>query len=333
MGTTPEPAPAPAPAKTSELAAAAGAAKASAPDAAIDCPCESCGAPITAATTPGECQSTKAKYKIGPPAHPPIQHDNGFLQNPADPSDPKPMPTTEPTWSDRASLTWWQTKLEGAEAVQGVPYAPHNNIPDALAAYRYFLEGNGKDRTFSYERFVDSDASGKVVLKNAIRDIQLCAEKFYKKMIADNPALAHKRVSFELTGSQIGVGSGGEFPYPATENWQKAIGAHVIWMSGSVVVDPTGCDGEIPTLKMRATLHAEDRYNFNPGMADINTGTPDAENGRFEQVGYGHQYMNYATLQRDVTWKLGSPEAGTTLKVDSSRQRKPSDNRRARNRV
>ena len=30
------------------------------------------------------------------------------------------------------------------------------------------------------------------------------------------------------------------------------------------------------------TIHAEDRYNFNPGAKDIATGTPDSENGIFE---------------------------------------------------
>jgi hypothetical protein len=46
------------------------------------------------------------------------------------------------------------------------------------------------------------------------------------------------------------------------------------------------------------TLHAEDRYNSNPDAADIATGPPDAENGRFEQTGLAHQYMNRTTLGR-----------------------------------
>ncbi|WP_437296949.1 hypothetical protein [Sorangium sp. So ce426] len=278
--------------------------------------------------------STTAQYSIGAPQRPPIHHDNGFLQNPSDSNDPTPIPTTEPSVADRASLLYWQGTLEAAEAAQGVPRAPHNNIPDALAAYRHFLYGNGANRTFSYERFVANDASGAIALRNAIRDIQICIEKFYRKMVDDDPSLATRQVTFQLTGTAIAVGSDSTYPYPSTENWQKAIGAHSIWMSGTVVVEPAPCSGSgEPRLEMRATLHAEDRYNFNPNAADITTGIPDDANGRFEATGLAHQYMNYATLQRDVTWMLGHPEAGTTLRMNGTRQRSPGDNRRARNRV
>ncbi|AUX49083.1 uncharacterized protein SOCE26_106280 [Sorangium cellulosum] len=321
--------------RASRQRAIANAASSSTTDAPVGAVCACCAnAPPATPTAAGTCTSTTAQYSVGAPQRPPIHHDNGFRQNPSDSDDPTPTPTTEPNLADRASLLYWRGTLEGAEAAQGVPYVPHNDIPDALAAYRHFLDGMGTDRTFSYERFVASDSSGAVILRNAIRDIQLCAEKFYRKMLADDPSLATRRVTFALTGTSIPAGSGSLYPYPSTENWQKAIGAHVIWMSGTVVVEPAPCSGGgEPVLKMRTTLHAEDRYNFNPGAADIATGTPDAANGRFEVTGLAHQYMNYATLQRDVTWMLGRPDAGVTARQDNSRQRQPSDNRRARNRI
>ncbi len=120
-----------------------------------------------------------------------------------------------------------------------------------------------------------------------------------------------------MTGSQIAVGNSDKFPYPTTENWQKAIGGHQIWMSATVSVKP----GDSPSFSMRMTLHAEDRYNFNPGAEDIATGTPDAANGRFELTGLAHQYMNYATLERDVTWTGGKPEAGTSKPVKGNGRR------------
>jgi hypothetical protein len=82
-----------------------------------------------------------------------------------------------------------------------------------------------------------------------------------------------------------------------------------------VTVYPPETPGGKPRFEMDMTLHAEDRYNFNPGQADINTGTPDAANGRFEQTGLGHQYTNYGTLQRHVTWDQGSPENATSRPI------------------
>ena len=73
---------------------------------------------------------------------------------------------------DRAKYAEWAALLEAAEAAQGIPLIPHNDLPDALAAYRHFLYGKGADRTFWYERYVASDASGKTTLANAILDLR-----------------------------------------------------------------------------------------------------------------------------------------------------------------
>lgn len=80
-------------------------------------------------------------------------------------------------------------------------------------------------------------------------------------------------------------------------------------------------------------IHAEDRYNFNPGAADIATGIPDSANGRFEMTGLGCQYENYGTVQRILSWR--GMELGVSLmaKPDTTSLRQPSDNRRVRNRM
>ncbi len=249
-----------------------------------------------------ELDPTSATYSVGPPARPPIQHDNGFLQNPNDPSDPVPIPTVPPTAEDRAALGEWMLKAAAAHAVQGVPNVPHNDIPDGLAAYDHFLYGNGADRQFSYERFVQGDEAGAKILQSAIADTQLGVEQQYQQMLQSDPSLAGKPVTFQVTGTAIPAGASSNFPYPSTENWQKAIGAHQIWNSATVTVTPPESPGGEPTFSMHMTLHAEDRYNFNPGAADIETGTPDAANGRFEKTGLAKQYTNYASLERDVRW-------------------------------
>jgi hypothetical protein len=103
-----------------------------------------------------------------------------------------------------------------------------------------------------------------------------------------------------MTSTAILVGDIDSFPYPVTVNWQKALGGHYIWMSADVEVSVEG-----RTFNMSLVVHAEDRYNFNPGQSDIASGIPDAANGRFEVTGLAKQYMNYSTLQRYVQWETG----------------------------
>jgi hypothetical protein len=231
--------------------------------------------------------------------------------------------------ADRAKYAEWAALLEAAEAAQGIPLIPHNDLPDALAAYRHFLYGKGADRTFWYERYVASDASGKTTLANAILDLRRGVE-----------GLVHARSisvqqSFQVRSGPIPCGSDDPdladlFPYPATENWQKALGSHVIWLSGVATAAITSWQSQYSVLM---TLHAEDRYNFNPGAQDIKTGIPDAANGRFEVTGLAQQYMNYATLTRMVRWTGSTADTPAVSRVDARRDRKPEDNRRARNRI
>lgn len=272
--------------------------------------------------TTGAGANTQTTYRTGEPQRPNIQHDNGFLQNPNNPSDPNPIATKSPSWDDRKAYFAALTKADAALAAVnlGVPkwatpdqFDKYLDLPDGIRAYHHFLTGNGADRNFSYDKFVKDDAAGKAVLNNAIADTQRGAEAIYRQMVAADPLLANKSVTFKITGGQIGVGGGNsQFPYPQTENWQKAIGAHQIWNNATVTVTP-GKNGAPPTFKMDYTLHAEDRYNFNPGAADIATGTPDAENGRFETVGLAHQYMNYGSLSRDVAWSSGQINSTTNV--------------------
>lgn len=71
--------------------------------------------------------------------------------------------------------------------------------------------------------------------------------------------------------------------------------------------------GEDIRIRADITIHAEDRYNFNPGAKDIATGIPDSANGRFELCGLAHQYMNYGRVTRSASWMKGKP---VTLKFE-----------------
>ena len=257
-----------------------------------------------ASATAATALQASGPFKIGAPQHPTINHDNGFLDS---------FPPREPTVGERLKLLEWRAKLEASEA-----FRP--GLVDANAAYRHFLNGDGADRQFSYERYIENDASGKTAFDNIIADAQKHAE-----------TLSKDRGSFSMTSDTYPIGGAdARFPYPATENWQKTIGGHSVWTSADVEAMGTGKD---KTYTMTITLHAEDRYNFNPGAADIATGIPDSDNGVFEVTGLAHQYTNYSEVKRTVTWKEGEAKNPIITDSDTSRNRSPSDNRRLRNRL
>lgn len=256
-------------------------------------------------------------YRLGPPSRPAIRHDNGFL----DKFSPRPA-----TAADRMQLAKWITMLEASEALcsggtaKWVSPCSGEDLSDANAAYRHFLFGDGADRTLNYERYLGDDASGKMVVPNVIREFQRHAE-----------VIGKDRSKYSVTSDAFTVGNGGIAPYPATVNWQKAIGAHFIWVSGVLTVS-ANAEGII-SYAANVTIHMEDRYNFNPGQQDIATGIPDAANGTFEITGLAKQYTNYATVQRQITWREGSWMGSSSAGAPTDRQRKPQDNRRLRNRT
>lgn len=260
--------------------------------------------------------SESGRYRIGPAVRPPIKHDNGHLDM---------YKQREPTAADRVKLARWIAMLEGSEALcnaqtgKFVPACNGEDLSDGNAAYRHFLFGNGADRTFNYERFLQNDPAAKNLVQNLINDFQ-----YHVSIIGKD------RVKFSVTSLAYTVGTNGIAPYPATSNWQKAIGGHFLWLSADVKASATGdkiyYDADI-------TIHVEDRFNFNPGAADVATGILDSENGLFEITGLGKQYTNYATVTRHTRWEDGSAKEAQTTNAPSDRQRMPSDNRRLRNRM
>lgn len=261
--------------------------------------------------------ATKGTYAYNSDARPAISHDNGFLDK---------FAPREPTLEERAQYQLWRAKLEVGEAVQGMPFAP--DLPDALAAYRHFMGASGNPRDVNIERYFQYDPSGKTTLRNVGIEAQNAAYDMYKKRFSGESA------SYFFAGSALSAGASSVyFPYPATENWQKAIGAFKFWLTGSVDVE--AIDKKLH-FDLVFTFHMEDMYNFNPGQADIATGIPDSENGIFEITGLAKQYLNQGKASRRLQWvgvPAGIPEMQPSDGRRMRRQRQPSDNRRLRNQV
>lgn len=206
-----------------------------------------------------------------------------------------------PGLGEYLELSKWVAMLNGARGLRP-------DLQDAIAAYSHFLYGEGASRKFSYERYVMSDRSGRITLRNAILEAQHAATKLWQEN--------GKPSKFNFSGPAINCGTDDLkqryiakiFPYPATENWQKTIGAHYIWLSGSVTVTKSTKDTH---FSMNFTLHAEDQYNFNKGEQDIATGISDAENGKLVVYGFADGYLHTSSLQRKLSWK------GTELGMQS----------------
>lgn len=248
-------------------------------------------------TQPIKLLDRSGQYRLGKPTRPAIQHDNGFLDK---------FPKRDATAEDYKQLAKWRAKLAGAELLcnqsefvrKQVDKCSGNDLTDATAAYRHFLDGKGKPRTVNYERYVTGDASGRRLMFNLQTEFQYHMEKIGKD-----------RLKFQVTSDPFFIGIGQYAPYPETENWQKAIGAHAIWVSADVVAK-VNLEKKIE-YSAEVTIHMEDQYNFNPGSKDVKTKIADEENGRFELTGLGHQYMNYATIKRKWKWVEGQGVHGT----------------------
>jgi hypothetical protein len=247
---------------------------------------------------------------------PDIRHDHGFLDDGHGNIDNSKR--RDPAMSDMLEKLKWETKLEGAELLRP-------DLHNATDMYRHFLEATGTEVDFDYNDYVSNDRAGATTLSSALDDIRSGVIEIHEKMgMPDGP--------FAAQTGPIGVGGDNpRYPYPGTENWQKAIGAHQIWLSASVTVDIHTNPGT-RLFAIDFTLHAEDRYNFNPGNQDIATGTPDEENGRFELTGLGKEFDVRATLTRQIYFSLpmahvADPRgAPSDTKVESARALKsPSD--------
>lgn len=197
-------------------------------------------------------------------ATPRIGFDNDF------PYDPHAKPTPK----DYLSWYTWRARLRGGELLRP-------GLDDALVAYQHYMDGTGTDLQVDYEKAYSQDASIRIGVDTQLAQAKDWAEKLYRKS---------GKTDFEMTG-------GLQPQESRTENWLKTLGAHMTWTSAQVNVQ-----GD--KVKMDVTVHAEDMYNFNKGSADLATGLPDNDNGRFETLGWAKSFRTHGTLHRTLTWTL-----------------------------
>jgi hypothetical protein len=234
-----------------------------------------------------------ATFTLGPPQAPAVNFDHGFLDREVNGvhflDETKKRPPTSRDYTRRAL---WEDAAFGALLVRP-------DLIDGVLGYLHFLYGGGKPFRLNYGSFLSGDVCGRRVLESATEDTRQAAIAF-GTALATIEMTTWKR-SFEMYSGAVVVDNSSRYPYPATENWQKAIGAHVIWISAKVDMwlDPSR---NTVQFDVAMAIHALDMYNFNPDNQDIGTGIADAENGRFEVTGLGHEFIQSGEVTRPLTF-------------------------------
>ena len=174
---------------------------------------------------------------------------------------------------------------------------------DSYDFYGHFRENTGTPKTFNFEKAYMDDA----IIRNYVNtDLNASLQ-------AANEAVMAGQTDVTLYSPKHAVGN------PATENWQRTIGGHTMYTDTDVKV-------EGDTVTATVTIYARDKWNFDRGKADQGSGTPDAVNGRFEELGWGKSFHSSGSLTRTYTWKVGEqPPLLDTHTTESNEDRKTHD--------
>ncbi len=194
-------------------------------------------------------------------------YDNYF------PYDPNAVPTLE----DYANWAYWGTMSWGADVL--------NHLPDGVEAYDHYRNGNGEPLELDFTKAYNEDSAIRSNCDSMVAE----TNRAVQEMIA-----AGQTPPFSITSEFVPSSS-----YPVTENWQKAIGGHQLWVSADVSYDADG------NIVVKTVVHAQDRYNFNSNQADIATGTKDEVNGRFEELGWAHSFDTYGEVSFETVIQPG----------------------------
>lgn len=236
------------------------------------------GVPLEESSNDGTADGTEyvspsgTTYTIGDATQPEYNYDDDF------PYDPDATPTA----SDYFSYLKWSVIAEGVDDFGGFA-----GLSDAGDVYYHYMNGNGEDYEIDFEGAYYEDSNVQAAVDYYVNDLQRTVDE----MIANG-----QQPPFSITGDLIPINGG---YYPSTENWQKTIGAYNMWISADVSIDSNG------NIVMNTTVHEIDRYNFNRGMQDIASGTPDDVNGRFEELGWAHSFTTTGEMDLNVTWTQG----------------------------
>ena len=221
-------------------------------------------------------------YVIGPPTKPDLTWDDDYEYDSADPE-----------FGDYVDWNSWGLKETAAHA--------HPGLQDAADFYSHYRSNTGLPKEFDYEEAYSDDESIRQLVDNEIARTQQGVDDLIASGAGEE---------FSVTGDAHSTRD--ENLYPATENWQKTIGGYQQWSSADVRVD-----GDQAT--MTVTVHAEDYYNFNAGEADIASGAPDQENGRFTELGWAKPFESHGELTREVTWTVGDPDSVQVAEPEGGR--------------
>jgi RHS repeat-associated protein len=190
-------------------------------------------------------------------------------------------PNAKPTAGDYASWFKWTGEGEGAWTCSVIQAC---DLMDASATYMHYVNNGGEDYEVNFANGVKQDSS---IREFSARQIGEAAEwaSYYASITG--------KTSFQINGDP--QDAYGNCSYPATENWQKTVGDYHSWVTADVTVDGGA-------VKMRATVHMQDRYNFNKDAKDIRSGQPDNENGRFSTLGWARPFTTYGSWTTSVSW-------------------------------
>ncbi|MGW4382509.1 RHS repeat-associated core domain-containing protein [Kitasatospora sp. NPDC004531] len=192
-------------------------------------------------------------------------------------------PTAEPTAGDYASYAWWTAKANAADGCSMIWIC---DLDDATEAYFHYLDCTGDDWKIDYEKAYEDDDKIRSFVNRVMVGTAAWAD-YYSEGTADG--------TFNITSDRIAFGA-----EPSTENWQKTVGDHDVWVNAEVTVK-----GD--KVQMKVTVNEQDKYNFNKNQHDIATGAPDSANGRWAVLGWATTFMTYGSLTRTVTFTRGNP--------------------------
>lgn len=173
-------------------------------------------------------------------------------------------------------------------------YQLFKDVPDGMKAYEHYRSGSGEDLEVDYARAYKEDENIRVQVDSVVSDTNQAVMQMIK---------AGKQPPFSITSELTPMTVN-----PSTENWQKTIGRHMVWVSSDVIQGPDG------SVVIKTTVHELDRYNFNKGDSDIATGFKDADNGRFETLGWAKSFNTYGevSFETKVAGDLAQGEPSLT---------------------
>lgn len=191
---------------------------------------------------------------------------------------------------------WWKWKAILDVGARGVL-----DIQDAADFYEHFRDNSGTPKTFDYGRAYLEDAG----VRNRVN-----------ARLNDSLQAANEAVAAGMTETTLYSPATSEGPYPVTQNWRKTIGGHTNYTTTNVEVS-----GD--TVTATVTVYARDRWNFDSGKSDPDSGTPDAVNGRFEELGWAKSFDTSGSMTKTYTWKVGEqPPTLPTNTTESKYERK-----------